>query len=81
MAILVKRWIWSFGEASAGELLRLKPAQQACIWSIKMKFSMDDKYVKDDKDDKDDNHVDNNNDNEYNGFNEHLDSYKKDQSN
>ena len=30
-AILLKRWIWPIGEASAGEGLRLQPAQQACF--------------------------------------------------
>ena len=29
-AILLKGWIWPIGEASAGEGLRLQPAQQAC---------------------------------------------------
>ena len=28
-AILLKGWIWPIGEASAGEGLRLQPAQQA----------------------------------------------------
>ena len=31
-AILLKRWIWPIGEASAGEGLRLQPAQQACFF-------------------------------------------------
>ena len=30
-AILLKGWIWPIGEASAGEGLRLQPAQQACF--------------------------------------------------
>ena len=30
-AVLLKGWIWSIGEASAGEGLRLQPAQQACL--------------------------------------------------
>ena len=57
------------------------------ILSIKIKFCIDEKYVKDDKDDKDDNDVDNDNDDiddEYNDVNEHLvklDSDKTDQSN
>ena len=28
---LLKGWIWPIGEASAGEGLRLQPAQQACL--------------------------------------------------
>ena len=32
-AILLKGWIWPVGEASAGEGLRLQPAQQACLCS------------------------------------------------
>ena len=31
MAILLKGWVWPIGEASAGEGLRLQPAQQACF--------------------------------------------------
>ena len=30
-AILLKGWIWPIGEASAGEGLRLQPAQQTCF--------------------------------------------------
>ena len=30
-AILLKGWIWPNGGASAGEGLRLQPAQQACL--------------------------------------------------
>ena len=29
--ILLKGWIWPIGEASAGEDLRLQPAQQTCF--------------------------------------------------
>ena len=31
MAILLKGWILPIGRASAGEGLRLRPAQQACL--------------------------------------------------
>ena len=57
------------------------------IWSINMKFCIDDKYVKYHKDDKDNNNVDNDNDDinyKYNDVNEHLvklESDKTDQSN
>ena len=57
------------------------------IWSIKIKFCIDDKDVNDYKDDKDNNNVDNDNDDnddEYNDINEHLvklESDKPDQSN
>ena len=34
MAILLKGWIWPIGEASAGQGLRLQPAQQAYLFSL-----------------------------------------------
>ena len=38
LVILLKGWIWPIGEASAGEGLRLQPAQQACFHYITLYF-------------------------------------------
>ena len=40
-AILLKGWIWPIGGASAGEGLRLQPAQQAClVFFKKLSFNL-----------------------------------------
>ena len=39
-AILLKGWIWYIGEASAGEGLRLQPAQQASLEKISPKIGI-----------------------------------------